>query len=176
MDARRESESESESAAKNRTTVEAKSDREIVVTRSFDAPARLVFEAWTTPELFQRWWIPKSAGLTLLSYEADIRVGGHYRLVFAHGDGTMAFFGRYLEVTPCSRLVWTNEESGEGGAVTTVTFEDRGGRTHLVLHELYPSKQARDEGLASGAYDGMGETFDQLAEVLVTLARTTPSS
>ena len=154
----------------NRTTVEPKSEREIVVTRTFNAPARIVFEAWTTPELFQRWWIPKSIGLKLLSYEADIRVGGGYRLVFDRGaEEPMAFFGRYIEVTPHSRLVWTNDESGEDGAVTTVTFEEKGGKTLLVLHELYRSKEARDAGLASGAYDGMGETFEQLDEVLVTL-------
>ncbi len=155
---------------KNRTTVEAKSEREIVVTRVFDAPARIVFQAWTTPALFERWWLPKSMSLALLSYEADIRTGGAYRLVFdVDGTKTMAFFGRYIEVTPHSRIVWTNDESGEEGAVTTVTLEERGDETLLVLHELYRSKEARDAALASGAYDGMGETFEQLDEVLVTL-------
>ncbi|MEZ4223078.1 MAG: SRPBCC family protein [Polyangiaceae bacterium] len=167
MDAGKDSEPD---AAKNRTTVEAKSEREIVVTRTFDAPARIVFQAWTTPALFRQWWIPKSMPLALLSYEADIRTGGSYRLVFdVDGTNTMAFFGRYLEVTPHSRIVWTNDESGEDGAVTTVTLEEKGDKTLLVLHELYPSKEARDAGLASGAYDGMGETFEQLAEVLLTL-------
>ena len=154
----------------NPTTVESKSEREIVVTRTFDAPARLVFQAWTTPALFKRWWVPKSMPVPLLSYEADIRVGGGYRLVFG-GDGTetMAFFGKYIEVTPHSRIVWTNDESGEDGAVTTVTLEEKGGKTRMVLHELYRSKEVRDAALASGAYDGMGETFGQLDEVLVTL-------
>jgi uncharacterized protein YndB with AHSA1/START domain len=167
MNARKDSESET---TKNRTTVEAKSEREIVVTRTFNAPARIVFQAWTTPELFRRWWVPKSMPLALLSYEADIRTGGGYRLVFdVDGTQTMAFFGKYLEVTPHSRIVWTNEESGEDGAVTTVTLEEKGDKTLLVLHELYRSKEVRDAALASGSYEGMGETFEQLDEVLVTL-------
>jgi uncharacterized protein YndB with AHSA1/START domain len=157
-------------AVKHRTRVEPKSECEIVVTRTFDAPARIVFQAWTTPELFRRWWVPKSMPLALLSYEAEFRVGGGYRLVFdVDGTNTMAFFGRYLEVTPHSRLVWTNDESGEDGAVTTVTLEEQGDKTMMVLHEHYRSKDVRDAALASGAYDGMGETFDQLDEVLATL-------
>ncbi|MBK7400029.1 MAG: SRPBCC family protein [Myxococcales bacterium] len=167
MNARSDSES---TTAKNPTTVEPKSEREIVVTRTFDAPARLVFKAWTTPELFKRWWVPKSMPLALLSYEADIRTGGSYRLVFdVDGTKTMAFFGKYIEVTPHSRIVWTNDESGEDGAITTVTLEESDGKTMMVLHELYRSKEVRDAALASGAYDGMGETFEQLDEVLVTL-------
>jgi uncharacterized protein YndB with AHSA1/START domain len=158
---------------KHPTTVEPKGEREILVTRTFDAPARLVFQAWTTPALFRRWWIPKSMPLALLSYEADIRTGGGYRLVFdVDGTKTMAFFGKYLEVTPCSRIVWTNDESGEDGAVTTVTLEEMGDRTRMVLQDLYRSKDARDAALASGAYEGMGETFGQLEEVLLTLAAT----
>ena len=149
---------------KNRTTVERKSERELVVTRTFNAPARIVFEAWTKPELFTRWWVPKSMGMTLRSCALDVRVGGGYRLEFGEGA---AFFGRYLEVTPHSRLVWTNEESADG-AVTTVTFEEEGGRTLLVLHELYPSKEALDAA-GTGAADAMGETFEQLDELLVTL-------
>src|SRR5215471_7371973 len=152
MDARRETEP---TPAKNRTTVERKSEREIVVTRTINGPARLVFEAFTKAELLKRWWVPKSFGLTLLSCEADVRVGGRYRLVFSHGASTMEFHGRYIEVTPHSRLVWTNEESDDGGAVTTVTFEEKGGKTLLVMHDLYPSKEALD---ASGAQGGMPET------------------
>jgi len=167
MDARKDSEPNSTT---NRTTVEPKSEREIVVTRTFDAPARIVFQAWTTPALFKRWWVPKSMPLPLLSYEADIRVGGGYRLVFAVDDTkTMAFFGKYIEVTPYSRIAWTNDESGEDGAITTVTLEEKGDKTLMVLHELYRSKEVRDAALSSGAYDGMGETFGQLDEVLVTL-------
>ena len=155
---------------KNRTTVERKSERELVVTRTFNGPARLVFEAWTKPELFKRWWVPKSTGLILLSCEMDVRVGGTYRFVFGHGASKpMAFFGKYLEVTPHSRLVWTNDEGGDGGAVTTVTFEEKGGKTLLVMHELYPSKEALDGAIASGIDEGMRETFEQLDELLVTL-------
>src|SRR5215510_7045448 len=111
------------SPGKHPTTAERKSDREIAITRTFDAPARIVFEAWTRAELFRRWWVPKSMGMNLLSCEMDVRLGGGYRLVFAHGDGQFAFFGKYLEVTPHSRLSWTNEEGGENGPITTVTFE-----------------------------------------------------
>ena len=152
----------------NRTIVERKSNRELVVTRTFDAPARTVFEAWTKPELFRRWWAPKSMGMSLRSCEMDVRVGGKYRLVF--GDDAskpMAFFGRYIEVTPYSRLVWTNEESDDG-AVTTVTFEEQDGKTLLAMHELYPSKEALDAA-GTGAADAIPEQFAQLDELLVTL-------
>src|SRR6187455_3503277 len=163
MDARRESEP---TPMKKRTTVERKSERELVVTRTFDGPARIVFEAWTKPELFRQWWAPKSMGMVLRSCEMDVRVGGKYRLEFE--PDAMAFFGRYVEVTPPSRLVWTNDEGGDGGPVTTVTFEERGGKTLLVLRELYPSKEALDAA-GTGAADAMGETFAQLDELLVTL-------
>src|SRR5215831_4576152 len=106
MDTRRGSEP---TPTTSRTTVERKSERELVVTRTIDGPARMVFEAFTKADLFQRWWVPKSFGLTLLSCELDVRVGGTYRLVFRHGGSEMAFFGKYLEVTPHSRLVWTND-------------------------------------------------------------------
>ena len=155
---------------KNRTTVERKSERELVFTRTFNGPARIVFEAWTKPELLMQWWAPKSFGLSFLSCQADVRVGGTYRFVFGHAASSrpMAFFGRYLAVTPHSRLVWTNEESNEG-AVTTVTFEEKGGKTLLVMHDLYPSKEALDGAIASGSTGGMGETFEQLDELLVAL-------
>ena len=165
MDARSQNEP---ATAKNRTTTERKSDRELVVTRTFNAPARLVFEAWTRPELFRQWWVPKSLGMSLLSCEMDVRVGGKYRFVFGHdASKPMAFFGRYLEVTPYSRLVWTNEESDDG-AVTTVTFEEQDGKTLLAMHELYPSKEALDAA-GTGAADATVETFAQLDELLVTL-------
>jgi uncharacterized protein YndB with AHSA1/START domain len=165
MVARKESEA---APMKNRTTSERASERELVVTRTFDAPARLVFEAWTTPELFKQWWVPKSSGATLLSCEQDVRVGGSYRLEFAHPKAAtpMAFFGRYLEVVPNSRLVWTNEESDEG-AVTTVTFVEKDGKTLLVMRELYPSKEALDRSI-EGMDEAMPETFEQLDEFLVS--------
>ena len=155
---------------KNRTSVDRKSERELVVTRTIDGPARIVFEAWTKPELFKRWWVPKSMGMSLLSCEMDVRVGGRYRLVFGlNGAQAMEVFGKYLEVTPHSRLVWTNDEGEEGGAVTTLTFEEKGGQTLLVLHDLYPSKEALDGALASGSADGLPEQLQQLDELLATL-------
>jgi uncharacterized protein YndB with AHSA1/START domain len=170
MDTRSESES---TPPKNRTTVERKSERELVVTRTINGPARIVFEAWTKPELLKQWWAPKSFGITLLSCEADVRAGGQYRFVFGHRDSErdtkpMAFFGKYIEVTPHSRLVWTNDEA-EDGPVTTLTLKERGDQTLLVLHDLYPSKEALDAAMASGEKSGMGETFDQLDELLVAL-------
>ncbi|MFN7966827.1 MAG: SRPBCC family protein [Acidobacteriota bacterium] len=154
---------------KNRTRVERKSERELVVERTVNAPARLVFEAWTKAELFRRWWVPKSYGLNLLSCEMDVRVGGQYRLVFRHEDSTMEFFGTYLEVIPNSRLVWTNEEGGDGTTVTTVTFNETDGKTQLVVHDLYPSKEALD----SGSMDAMPESLDQLDELLASLGSGT---
>src|SRR5215471_5107592 len=153
---------------KNRTTVERKFQRELVVTRLFDGPAHIVFEAWTKPELLKRLWAPRSFGVSLLSCEADVRTGGTYRFVFSHAtsEQPVAFFGKYIEVTPYARLVWTNEESDEG-AVTTVTFEEKGGKTLIVMHDLYPSKEALDNAIASGSTMGMGEQFEQLDELLV---------
>jgi len=151
----------------NPTTVERKSEREFVVTRTFDGPARIVFEAWTRPELFKQWWAPKSLGVPLLSCEMDVRTGGGYRLEFGHSAAeAWAFFGKYLEVTPPSRLVWTNEEEADA-AVTTVTFEERDGKTLLVLSELYPSKAALEAN--AGAEEGLPEQFGQLDDLLVTL-------
>lgn len=153
---------------KNRTTVERKSDRELVVTRIFDAPARIVFEAWTKPELFMRWWAPKSMGVPLLSCDMDVRAGGKYRLEFGQdASNSMAFFGKYIEVVPHSRPVWTNDE-GEDGAVTTVTFEEQDGKTLLIFHELYPSTEALDEAFI-GMEGGMLEQLEQLDELLVSL-------
>lgn len=153
-----------------RTTVRRTSDREVVVTRTFDAPARLVFEAWSKAELFERWWVPRSMGMTLRSCHMDVRTGGTYRLEFGEDPAnTFAFFGRYLEVVPNEKIVWTNEEGGDNGSVTTVTLEERDGRTHLVMSELYPSKEALDEA-GTGAQDALHETFGQLDEVLAELA------
>ena len=160
----------------NRTTVERKSDREVVVTRTFDAPARLVFEAWTKPELFEQWWVPRSMGMTLRSCELDVRAGGKYRLVFGDDPANpMAFFGEYLDVVPNQRLVWTNEESGADGSVTTVTFKEKDGRTMLVMSELYPTKEALDAA-GTGAQEAMKETFGQLDELLASLAPTAARS
>jgi len=155
--------------AKNSTKTERRSDRELVVTRTFDFPARVVFDAWTKPELLKRWWAPKSFGLALISCEADVRVGGSYHFVFSHpaAPTPMDFFGKYLEVTPEARLVWTNEEGGDGGQVTTVSFEESGGKTLLVMHDIYPSKEALDDAIGSGSTSGFAESFEQLDELFV---------
>ncbi len=166
MDVSRESEP---TPTKNPTGVERKSELELVVTRTVNAPARLVFEAWTNAELFRRWWVPKSFGLNLLSCEMDVRVGGQYRLVFPHEGSTMEFFGTYLEVTPHSRLVWTNEEGDEGKTITTVTFDETDGKTLVVVHDLYPSTEA----LESGSMNAMPESLDQLDELLADLRSAT---
>jgi uncharacterized protein YndB with AHSA1/START domain len=165
MDGKRESEA---TPTKNRTGVERKSERELVVTRTVNAPARLVFEAWTKAELFRRWWVPNAYAAMLLSCEMDVRVGGQYRLVFRHEESTMAFFGTYLEVTPHSRLVWTSEE-GDGETVTTVTFGENAGQTLVVVHDRYPSKEA----LNSGSTNAMPEALDQLDELLASLRSST---
>lgn len=155
----------SEAGAQNRTVVERKSDRELVVTRVFDAPPSMVFKAWSEPELFRRWWVPKSVtGVSLLSCDMDVRTGGKYRLEFGFGGDTMAFYGKYLDVVPDQRIVWTNDE-GEEGAVTTVTFEDQGEKTLLTFHELYPSKEALEEAM-TGSAAGLPEQLDQLDELL----------
>jgi uncharacterized protein YndB with AHSA1/START domain len=155
---------EARDATTRRTTVERRSDREVVVTRLFDAPARVVFDAWSKPELVERWWVPRSMGMTLHACEMDVRTGGTYRFDF--GDG-MEFFGRYVEVTPPSRIVWTNDEGGDDSSVTTVTFEEVDGGTRLVMTEVFPSKEALER--AGGAADATHETFAQLDELLATL-------
>lgn len=164
---------------KRSTTVDRKSEREMVVTRTFNAPPHIVFEAWTRPELLRQWWAPASAGISFDSCEADVRTGGTYRFVFSHpaAEQPMAFFGRYIEVIPDSRIVWTNEESADG-PVTTVTFEDRDGETLLVLHELYSSRQALDDAIASGSTGtgGASDQFEQLDELLDTLLDTSATT
>ena len=148
----------------------ARQRHQLVATRTVDGPAHMVFEAWTKPELIMRWWAPKSFGISFISCETDVRTGGSYRYVFGHpnSEQPMAFFGRYIEVAPPSRIVWTNEES-EDGAVTTVTFEEKDGQTRVVVHDLYPSKEALDEAIASGSTGAWPEQFEALDELLTTL-------
>lgn len=164
MDARTESEP---TVMKQHTKVERMSERELVVRRTINAPPRIVFEAWTRPELFERWWVPKSFGVPLVSCKMDVRVGGKYCLGFGDASKPMEFFGEYLEVTPHSRLAWSNDEGDAGRTVTTVTFEEKGGQTLLVVHDLYPSKEALE---ASGSMDAMPETLEQLEALLASLA------
>jgi uncharacterized protein YndB with AHSA1/START domain len=155
----------SHAVAQNRTIVERKGDRELVVTRVFDAPPSTVFEAWSEPDLFRQWWMPKSVtGVTLLSCDMDVRTGGKYRLEFGAGGNTMTFYGKYLDVVPNARIVWTNDE-GEEGAVTTVTFEAQRGKTLLTFHELYPSREALEEAM-TGSAAGLPEQMDQLDALL----------
>jgi uncharacterized protein YndB with AHSA1/START domain len=160
---------------KNRTNVERKSDLELVVERTVNGPVHLVYEAWSKPELFKQWWVPKSAALSLVSFEQDVRVGGTYRLVFSVQGAEMAFFGTYREVVPNTRIVWTNEEAGDEGQISTVTFEEKAGKTLVVMHELYPTKAALDAALASGSQEGTCETFDQLDEFIVARAASSAS-
>lgn len=150
-------------------TVERISDCELVVTRRVNGPPALVFRAWAEPELFRRWWAPASFGVTIISYEADVRSGGTYRLVMGHAssDQPMAFFGKYIEVVPGERIVWTNDEGDEEGAVTTVTFEAEGAQTLVVVRDLYPSKEALDEAVASGSTSGWGEQLTQLEKLVL---------
>ena len=175
MDERRDREM---NPTKYATTVERKSERELVVTRTFNGAAHIVFDAWTKPELLRRWWIPKSFGASFLSCEADVRTGGTYRFVFSHAslEQPMSFFGRYVEVVPHSRLVWTNDEGEEEGPVTTVTLEERGGETLVVIHELYPSKKALDDAMASGSISWSGEQFEQLDQLLAALGASVERS
>jgi len=167
MDALRKS----ETVPKGETTTDRRSDREVVVTRTFNGPARIVFDAWTRPELIMKWWTPASFGITFISCEADVRTGGTYRFVMGHPsfDQPMAFHGRYIEVVPNEKIVWTNEEGGENGSVSTVTFEEKDGKTLLVLTDVYPSKEALDEAMASGGIGGFPEQFNQLDALLAGL-------
>jgi uncharacterized protein YndB with AHSA1/START domain len=162
-----------EPTSKNQTTMELKADRELVITRTFNAPARIVFDAWTKAELVKRWWAPKSHGVSIAECNADVRVGGSYRYVLRPKEGDdIAFSGKYTEITPHSRLVYTQffEPMRDAGAViVTITFEEQGAKTRLVSHELYPSKEAREAALGSGMEHGMRETMDQLDELVASL-------
>ena len=166
MDATRQSEP---TLTEHNATAERTSERELVVTRTINGPARIVFDSWTKPELFKQWWVPKSMPMTLLSCQLDVRVGGRYRLEFGYEGSTFDFFGRYLEVVPHSRLVWTNDEADDGEQITTVTFEESGGRTLVVVHDLYASKEALDAAIASGSTSGMPDQLEQLDELVVNL-------
>ncbi len=164
MDARKK-----DDLGKGGTDVKRVSDREVMVTRIFDAPAHVVFDAWTKPGLFRKWWMPKSCGIPFLACEMDVRTGGSYRMEFGDpgSEQPTAFYGRYVEVIPGAKLVWTNEEGGGDGAVTTVTFEEQGGKTRVVLHDLHSSKEALDGAIASGSTSGFPEQFEQLNELLL---------
>jgi uncharacterized protein YndB with AHSA1/START domain len=152
------------------TTVERISDRELVVTRTVNGPAKLVFDAWTKPELLKRWWAPKSLGVSLFECEQDVRVGGKYRFAFGHNpQDPEVFSGHYTEVTPTTKLVCTQvyeRMAAAGEAIITATFEEKDGRTRLTLSQRFPSEQALDGAVASGMERGMRETLDQLAALV----------
>jgi len=153
---------------KNQTNAERKSARELVSSRIINGPARLVFEAWTNPELFKKWWLPKSAPMTIVSCEMDVRTGGTYRLVLSMGGQNAEFFGKYLEVIPHSRLVWTNDEGGvDAATITTVTLEEVNGATLVTVNDLYPSKEALDDAIATGSSGAMPEQLEQLDLLIV---------
>ena len=162
-----------ESAAKNQTTMELEADRALVIKRTFNGPARIVFDAWTNADLVRRWWAPRSRGVSMVSCDADVRVGGDYRYVIRpEGHGDVAFSGKYTELTPHTRIVYTQffePMKDAGAAVITITFTERDGKTHLVSHELYPSPEAREAALSSGMEQGMRETMDQLEELVASL-------
>jgi uncharacterized protein YndB with AHSA1/START domain len=165
--------SPSERVSRNETTVERTSDRELVVTRTFDAPAHVVFDAWTKPELLKRWWAPKSFGVSLFECEQDLRVGGAYRFAFGRDPkNPEVFSGRYLGVDPPARLVLTQiyeRMAHVGEAVVTADFAEIEGRTHLTLRQLFPSKEALEGALASGMERGMRITLDQLDELVASM-------
>ena len=158
----------------NQTTMELKGDREIVIERTFNGPAHIVFDAWTRPELVARWWAPKQRGVSVVRCEADVRVAGRYRYHLRHPHGEFAFSGEYVDVTPPARVVYTEifeptasgSQPGDAAVTVTVTFTERGGQTHVVSHSHCPTPQVRDAIIASGMESGMRETMDQL-EMLV---------
>jgi len=153
------------------TTTERTSDVELVVTRVVNAPPSVVYKAWADPDLFRQWWAPASFGVTILSHDSDMRTGGSYRLVMDHAslDQPMTFYGTYVEVVPGARIVRTNDEDPHG-PVTTVTFQACSGGTLIVVHELYPSKAALDEAIASGSTSGFAEQYEQLDRLLTRSA------
>lgn len=152
---------------KNQTNAERTSERELIASRIINGPAQVVFEAWTNPELFKQWWVPKSFPITLVSCDMDVRTGGTYRLVFSAEGQSVEFFGKYLEVTPYSRLVWTNDEAGiDAATVTTVTFEEVNGGTLVKVQDLYPSRQALDDAIVTGSSGAMPEQLEQLAQLI----------
>lgn len=163
----------SESAMKNETIVERTSDRELVVTRTFDAPAQIVFDAWTKPDLLKQWWAPKSFGVSLFECEQDLRVGGAYRFAFGRDPTSPEVFtGRYLEVDPPARLVFTQiyeRMAHVGEAVVTAIFDESQGRTRLTLRQVFPSREALEGALASGMERGMRITLDQLDELVASM-------
>jgi uncharacterized protein YndB with AHSA1/START domain len=145
------------------------SDREIQMTRTFNAPRHLVFEAFTNPELLQRWLLGPP-GWTMIVCEVDLRVGGGYRWVWRNDNGTeMGMRGVYREVAPPDRIVATEKFDQAwypGEAVGTITFTEQGGKTTITQTLLYESREARDGVLKSGMERGVAASYDHLAEIV----------
>jgi uncharacterized protein YndB with AHSA1/START domain len=157
--------------AKNvgRLQVTTPSEREIVMTRVFDAPRSLVFDAWTKPELLKR-WLGVRGGWTFAVCEVDLKVGGRYRFVWRGPEGiTMGMGGVYREIVRPERLVATekfDEAWYEGEALDTTTFVERGGKTTATTTVLYASRAVRDSVLQTPMLTGVAESYDKMAEVL----------
>lgn len=152
----------------NHTSMELVADREIVIALVFRAPARIVFDAWTRPELVRRWWAPRSHRVEVVDCQADVRAGGKYRYLLRKDGRDLGFSGTYREVTPHARLVYTQVFEPVPGSevIVSVTFDERDGETHLLAHELHPSKEARAAALATGMEQGMRESMEQLDELV----------
>ena len=168
----------SDVAPVHETSMTLEGDRNIVIARAFSGPARIVFDAYTRPELVARWWAPQSHGVSLVTCDADVRVGGSYRYVLRAGSGQeIAFRGEYLEVTPPTRLVFTQmfeptaagPQPGDEAITITVTFDERDGDTHFLSRTVCPSPQLRDIIIKSGMESGMRETMDRLEALVQSL-------
>ena len=159
--------------ANDGTQVDLPSDREILITRSFAAPARIVFEAMSKPEYVRKWWAPKSRG-EMTVCEIDFRVGGAWRYVMRASTGfEVGFSGKFLEIQAPTRVVQTEifDPFPDLGSLVTAELVERAGMTTLTSRCLYPSKEVRDQVLATGMTDGMRESYRQLSDVIANLAR-----
>jgi uncharacterized protein YndB with AHSA1/START domain len=147
------------------------SDEEIRLTRLFDAPRQLVFEAMTKPEHVKRWWGRLGEGYSVPVCEIDLRPGGKWRFVNRHPGGEVAFYGEYREITPPSRLVFTEifEQFPDSVSVVTSEFTEEGGKTRLTATVRYPSKEVRDMVLGSGMAKGAGISYDRLEDLVAEL-------
>ena len=153
--------------------VSTPSDQEIRLTRLFDAPRHLVFEAMTKPEHVKRWWGRLGDGYSVPVCEIDLRPGGAWRFVNRHPRGEVAFYGEYREITPPSRLVFTEIFEGFPDSISVVTaeFTDEGGKTRFTATVRYPSRDVRDIVLESGMERGAGLSYDRLEDLVAELQR-----
>ena len=154
-------------------TVTTPSDREIRMTRLFDAPRHLVFEAMSKPEHIKRWWGNLGDGYSVPVCEVDLRPGGRWRFVNRHPKGDAAFHGVYREVAPPDRMVFTEiyEPFPDAESVVTAVFTEENGKTRLTATVLYPSQDVRDMVLKSGMTRGAAISYDRLEDVARELQR-----